>query len=375
MPTIPPALHPGKSDPALNPLLYAALDYAGRGWRVFPIHSPTVDKCSCGKPDCKKVGKHPRTAHGLTDASTDATIIRDWWERWPAANVGIATGPESGVFVLDVDGEDGQASLKGLEALGHLPQTLRAHTGRTGQDGQRTGFHLYFNYPAGANLRNSAGALGQGLDIRAAGGYVVAPPSLHASGLRYEWAQDDAVIAEAPALLIAKASKLADAPTTQQTGFLYEGQRNDVLFRLACSWRRHGATQDQLERQLLAENVRRCRPPVERDEILKLAANVASRYSPGGPDPLEEAWAKAEADGPYYCSWDKFLALLRNLHNSRPGLPILLPVVRIGKLIGCDRTLVGRHRRRAISLGLIREVKAYIPHETATLFMVLTLPE
>ena len=89
------------------------------------LHSPTVDKCSCGNHDCKKVGKHPRTAHGLTDASTDATIIRDWWERWPAANVGIATGPESGVFVLDVDGEDGQASLKGLEALGHLPQTLR----------------------------------------------------------------------------------------------------------------------------------------------------------------------------------------------------------------------------------------------------------
>jgi hypothetical protein len=342
---------------------------------VFPIHSPTVDKCSCGKPDCKKVGKHPRTAHGLTDASTDAAIIRDWWKRWPAANVGIATGPESGVFVLDVDGEDGQASLTPLEALGHLPQTLRAHTGRMGPDEERTGFHLYFYWPAGANLHNSAGMLGQGLDIRAAGGYVVAPPSLHASGLRYEWAQDESAIAEAPAWLIAKVSKPADTALPLQTGFLYKGQRNDVLFRLSSSWRRHGATQDQLERQLLAENARRCRPPLERDEILKLAANVASRYSPGGPDPLEEAWAKADAEGPFYCSWDKFLALIRHLHASRPGLPILLPVVRIGKLIGCDRTLVGRHRQRAISLGLIREVKAYIPHETATLFMVLALPD
>jgi hypothetical protein len=118
MQTILPARHPGKGEPACNPLLEAALDYAGMGWRVFPLHSPTADECSCGKPDCRRVGKHPRTSNGLKDASTDPAIIRRWWERWPAANVGIATGPESGVFVLDVDGKQGEESLIELEQRG-----------------------------------------------------------------------------------------------------------------------------------------------------------------------------------------------------------------------------------------------------------------
>ena len=132
--------------------------------------------------------------------------------------------------------------------------------------------------------------------------------------------------------------------------------------------------QDQLEGWLLAENSRRSRPPLERKEILELAASVASRYSPGGPDPLEEAWAKASAEG-HFCTWEKFLALIRHLHGSRPGLPILLPIERISKLIGCDRTLIGRHRKRAVAQGSIREVKSYIAHQSATLFMVVNLSE
>ena len=374
MSTIPPAQLMGNGVLTPNALLEAALDYAAKGWRVLPLHKPTLDGCSCGNRHCKSVGKHPRTARGLTDASADAATIRGWWERWPDSNVGIATGPNSGVFVLDVDGENGRASLNELEALGQIPRTLRAHTGRTGPDGQRTGFHLYFNYPAGADLRSSAGALGKSLDIRAAGGYVVAPPSLHASGLTYEWAGGESSIAEPPGWLIVKTSQPIGAAPTLRAGILYEGQRNSVLFRLACSWRRRGATPDQLERWLLAENNRRCKPPLERDEILGLAVNVAGRYSPGGPDPLEEAWAKAHAEG-HLSSWEKFLALIRHLRASRPGLPILLPVERIGKLIGCDRSLIGRHRRRAVAQGLIREVKSYIAHQTATLFMVVNLPE
>ncbi len=169
------------------PTLQEALRYAERGWLVLPLHNPTMDGCSCRKSDCQSAGKHPRTATGLKEASTDVATIRGWWAQWPEANVGIATGPESGLWVLDIDGEEGQASLRALEASHWLPVTLRALTGRTGATGERTGAHLYFTHPDGANLRNSAGLLGKGLDIRAAGGYVVAPPSLHASGLRYEW--------------------------------------------------------------------------------------------------------------------------------------------------------------------------------------------
>jgi len=309
MQTIPPARQPGKREFASSPLLEAALQYAGRGWRVFPLHTPTSNGCSCRYSKCGSVGKHPRTAHGLNDASTDVETIRGWWEKWPDANIAIATGPESGVFALDVDGEDGQASLKLLEAKDQLPKTLRVLTGRQGQSGERTGFHLYFNCPAGTNLNNRAGLLGKGLDIRAAGAYIVAPPSLHSSGLHYEWDGEEYKISEPPPWLIARGSRANDnAVSTLETRFLYKGERGDRLYRIAAKW----------------------------------------RYS-----------------------YDKFLALIRHLECQRPGSLILLPVVRIGKLIGCDSTLVGRHRKRAIAEGIIQEVEKYIPHEKATRFKVI----
>jgi hypothetical protein len=90
----------------------------------------------------------------------------------------------------------------------------------------------------------------------------------------------------------------------------------------------------------------------------------------GGPDPLESAWAKAKVEGHWY-AYDKLLAVIRHLESQRPGCPILLPVERIGKLIGCDPRLVGRHRKRAIAQGVIQEVEKYIPHQKATRFKVL----
>jgi hypothetical protein len=372
MQTISPARHTGKREPARNHHLEAALEYAGRGWRVFPLHSPTVAGCSCGNRDCgKSIGKHPRTAHGLKDACTDAAKISDWWERWPDANIGIATGPGSGIFVLDVDGDDGQDSLK---ALGSLPETLCANTGRKGPDGERTGFHLYFNCPAGTNLNNRPGLLGKKLDIRAAGAYVVAPPSLHFSGLRYEWADEVNVIADAPAWLIAKASKpFDDTVPTLGKGFLYKGERDDRLFRLAAKWRRGGANQDEIYAHLRAVNLRLCKPPLEDSQILKIARSAA-RISVGSPDPLDSAWEEVKRENHWF-TYDKLLAVIRHLESQRPGCTILLPVERIGGLMGCDWTLVGRHRKRAIAEGYIQEVEKYIRHQKkATRFKVLRLP-
>src|SRR5262249_12553200 len=117
----------------------------------------------------------------------------------PAANIGVATGKPSGIFVVDVDGVDAEAELRKLEAQhGALPPTIEVITAR--------GRHVYFKMPA-APIRNSAGKLGPGLDIRATGGYVLAPPSIHPTGRRYEWSVDCA-------------SAIADAPTwrTQRVG-------------------------------------------------------------------------------------------------------------------------------------------------------------
>ena len=73
-------------------LVNSALDYAGRGWPVVPLHSWTGSCCTCGRADCSSPAKHPRTTHGLKDATDELSKVCSWWERWPHANVGLATG-------------------------------------------------------------------------------------------------------------------------------------------------------------------------------------------------------------------------------------------------------------------------------------------
>jgi putative DNA primase/helicase len=173
--------------------LGAALDYVRRDWAVLPLTTPTEARCSCTKHDCNKAGKHPRTRHGVNDATTHESVIRGWWSRWPNANVGIATGPLSGLLVLDLDEKDARSGFASLATLeqdyGTMPCTLACLTG--------TGRHLYFRYP-GFAIGNRVGSIGAGLDVRSEGGYVVAPPSLHANGKRYRWVNPDAAIAELP---------------------------------------------------------------------------------------------------------------------------------------------------------------------------------
>src|SRR5271170_3264621 len=94
----------------MSALLTAALDYAARGWPVVPLHSWTGRGCSCGSaPDECKPAKHPRTAHGLKDASAELDRILEWWKRWPGANVGLLTGVA--FDVVDVDGSEGMAAI------------------------------------------------------------------------------------------------------------------------------------------------------------------------------------------------------------------------------------------------------------------------
>jgi hypothetical protein len=155
----------------------AAVRYAALGWRVLPLHTPDpAGGCSCQRENCAKPGKHPRSRHGARDATTRAETINLWWSTWPDANVGVATGE---FLVIDVDGAVGDESLQRLQSEhGQLPTTLEATTAR--------GRHLYFTSPS-QRLGNSAGRLGDGLDVRGHGGYVVAPPSLHPHGHRYRW--------------------------------------------------------------------------------------------------------------------------------------------------------------------------------------------
>lgn len=179
-------------------LLAAALAYAERGWPVFPCHTPhwigfgaNIMACSCREGSaCKDIGKHPRTEHGFREASCDPAQIAEWWRRWPDANIGIATGFESQLLVVDCDLRKG--GDKRLRALEHAHEPLP----RGGAVISGNGGHLYLRYSglvvigrsaAWVALAGVADALGEGLDTKCDGGYIVAPPSLHKSGKHYRW--------------------------------------------------------------------------------------------------------------------------------------------------------------------------------------------
>jgi putative DNA primase/helicase len=176
------------------------LKYVERGWAVLALHTIRDGHCSCTDgPNCAHPGKHPRTPNGVKDATNSKTEIEAWRNKWPDANIGIATGDRSGIFVLDVDGEIGKASLRDLKAQhGPLPKTVTVKTGK--------GSHYYFQCDGG-RVPNRVGHPGKGIDVRGDGGYVVAAGSVHVSGAAYRFVDgrglDDVEVAPAPAWLLA----------------------------------------------------------------------------------------------------------------------------------------------------------------------------
>jgi hypothetical protein len=169
----------------MSETLKAALEYAKRGWQVIPVHSVQPNGfCSCGAPGNHttepkhNVGKEPYVSH--RHGSSSAMQINTWWLQWPDANVAVVTGSPSDLIVLDVDPRNGgNESLAKLEKLhGKLPKTPLVHSGGGGK-------HYYFSHP-GFEVRGRRGML-PGLDVKADGGEIVAPPSNHLSNVSYEW--------------------------------------------------------------------------------------------------------------------------------------------------------------------------------------------
>lgn len=167
-----------------NEVLEAALEYAQRGWNVFPLHGITDEgKCTCGNNRCADAGKHPATNGGIKDATKDEERIKELFAR-PEFNVAIATGEKSLLTVLDVDigpKKEGDKTWRELNAEKGEPETLMARTGSGG-------IHVLFKYNSALNT--SSNTLGKGIDCRNDGGYIVAPPSRHRSGGKYEWLND-----------------------------------------------------------------------------------------------------------------------------------------------------------------------------------------
>ena len=291
-----------------NPLLEAALGYAARGWHVFPCHTPAQTGCSCRRETCKNIGKHPRTKNGLSDATTDEARIRRWWQMWPHANVAIRTGAVSGLVVLDRDDyKGGTAALQELErTYSPLPETVLGLTGGGGQ-------HYGFAHP-GTPVKNGVETLGPGLDIRADGGYVIAPPSLHESGKHYAWEvlhePDDTLLAPMPAWLQALCQETKAREAVDAGAPIVDGQRNATLFQMGCSFRAKGCTEAVILAALREMNATQCQPPLTDAEVQKIVGSIA-KYEAGPRAPDLHQRRNGDTPGPAF-DLAAFLAALQS---------------------------------------------------------------
>ena len=238
-------------------LMTAALDYVKEGFKVFPV----------------KLDKKPLTLHGLKDATQTLQGVKEYWTKWPDASIGIVT---DGLVVLDFDLKSkGLESLKDIEfKYGPLPPT-RIHVTGGG------GYHYIYRNTNGTNIRNTTQLAGySGVDIRANGGYIVAPPSPHPSGNDYYF-YDLSLIADAPAWLVKLAT--TKEPTPQgipgTDALIPEGTRNATLTSLAGTMRRKGMSVEAIEAALMVENIKRCNPALSENEVKQVAKSV-ERYQP-----------------------------------------------------------------------------------------------
>ncbi len=182
-----------------------ALTYVAAGKSIFPCHWRGERR------------KQPLIKYGFRAASSDRSAIEEWWDRWPAALIGLPTGPINGAVVLDIDVKIADANgLDTLAALGFavLPETPTVNTASGG-------LHLYFAIPADKEIRNTGGArgrgIGPGLDWRGEGGYVIAP----SPGSGYTWASR-AALAEIPTALLPREAEsersVSGGPVKPETG-------------------------------------------------------------------------------------------------------------------------------------------------------------
>jgi hypothetical protein len=209
-------------------------------------------------------------ADGLYGATTDPLLIEAWWKKWPLANVAIRTGAESGVVGIDID--DLAIAKPALQKLCPRYDFKSVPVQKTGK-----GWHLVFRHPGG-QIKTVTKFL-PGIDCRGDGGYIMAAPSMHVYGTRYEWKYlpptNDRFPVLPPELLLA-----INGPQSNNNGpkphfdssivweGIPQGQRDDQLFRYACKMRHNDTPRDLAER-LILEAAKRCGPPFFDQEALR----------------------------------------------------------------------------------------------------------
>jgi|GEM_PF-1837734 len=245
-----------------------AMDFGREGFRVHPLQVR---------------GKTPTWREWQDRATCDPDTLDEAWTKTPNANIGLATGRDSGFFVVDVDGEKGEASLRSLEfELGVvLPETRKIETGGGG-------FHLYFRYPEGVEVRNKQN-FRPGLDIRGEGGYVVAAGSVHPSKRNYK------VVTQGPIL---------DAPDKLLEHLVGKRRKTPQLPKRPMSLQSHASGNGSVILQRASRYLRECDAAVQ---------------GAGGHDAL--LWAARAMVIGFLLTDEEALGLLWNEFNPRCSPP------------------------------------------------------
>jgi hypothetical protein len=258
----------------------------GLGLAIFPVHGSVDDgnggwRCTCGNRDCEHPAKHPFCLHGFKDAVHTVCDYRRLCLSHDNLNVGAATGE---IVVIDGDVKHGGdvtlwALVRELEIADAVDSTVQAISGSGGP-------HLYFRASAGIVIPSSVSKLALGIDVRAAGGYIIAPPSRRICGGVYAWDAahhpSDTKIAPLPPTLLERivaALGQKNSNGTGRSGFkskaeIHEGERNDQLHGLGRSLRAQGLAPDAIRAAVRAENKAKCRPPLEESEVEEIITNA-----------------------------------------------------------------------------------------------------
>ena len=263
-------------DRPLSELGQAALDYVNMGFAVIPL----IER-----------DKRPATAHGLNDWTDNPEDVREWWSKYPNSNIGIVCGqPSHGLLVIDIDIDeekerDGYATLREWEHInGALPETAVSITGKGGMH------YLYRIDDSRPAIRPSAN-IELGIDIRCDASYIVAPPSVHPNGNRYEWqdSPEDTPVADADGNVYAlvdhvqRTGEVNDLDMKKANGkfklpkSIAEGKRDETLYKYGCHLRAIGRTAEEISNAIYGANAKLCHPPLSDRDLNKIVRSVCTK--------------------------------------------------------------------------------------------------
>ena len=309
--------------------LQYALAYIKKGFSVFPLYPKS---------------KMPITANGFKNASNNEMQVRKWWKENPNANIGIATGAMSGNLVVidfDIDEDKGINGYHSFldycrENKISFPETISVITGRGG-------YHWYYRYDSNIVLNCRTGVI-EGVDIRADGGYVVAPGSIHANGNKYEFENDfnDCQLEECTKEVIdfINYRKKNESEKFHLPDLIPEGMRNATFYKLACSLQASGLSDEIITDAVIKEANSRCVPAMNNDDFKELEKTIKSALT------KEKGHLKPV---PFYKPVNKQYLTLKK-RETKDGKEIVLQTIEnCCTVLRMDENLAGKIKYNMIS--------------------------